>query len=205
MKACMKRSMTERSFTWRGCFRERAMVSRDPAAIGGDSPTDPATRRRAGGAGARRLSSSRALLPRVGLAGAKKLLGRGPPVDLGLRPARLFQRLGAELRRHDLLELELLLGGQREQLVGRLLRVQAAFRTLASGNDRSQRFGVVADILDDLRLHGHGLAEAVHAGIEPGPGSAHAGIHAQRLIEVTREELADAGIELVDPEIDALR
>src|SRR3569623_1461561 len=50
---------------------------------------------------------------------------------LGLGAARRCGRLGAILRGHQVLDLELLLGGQREQLVGGLSHLQRAFGALA--------------------------------------------------------------------------
>src|SRR3546814_6335082 len=86
----------------------------------------------------------------------------------------LLDRFAPELRCHHVLELELLLGGEREELVGRLLRLERSFGTLAARDDVGERLGVGLDVLDDLRLHGHGLAECTHAGIEPRAGRSEA-------------------------------
>ncbi len=58
---------------------------------------------------------------RISLAVAQKLLGGGLRFTLGLRAPRRFHALATKLRRHQILQLKLLLGGQREQLIGRLM------------------------------------------------------------------------------------
>src|SRR3546814_19949315 len=67
------------------------------------------------------------LLGGVGAAGTEELLRRRLAVGFGLRAARLFERLGAILRGHQVLDLELLLGGERAQLVGGLPDLPRAF------------------------------------------------------------------------------
>src|SRR5690349_6126048 len=96
-----------------------------------------------------RAASARAriLLGRVGLARAEEGLGRRARLLAFLEAPRLLHRLAAELRRHQLLELKLLLGGEREQLVSRLLRLQRTFRALASRDDLGERRSVAADVL----------------------------------------------------------
>src|SRR5690606_1078976 len=76
-------------------------------------------------------------------------------------PCRL-ERLGPELRRHQVLNLELLLGGEREKLVRRLLRLQSAFSTLALVDESLQGLRIVADIFGDAALHRHRVAECGH-------------------------------------------
>src|ERR1700754_3189955 len=97
----------------------------------GEGPADSGARRRVRGAGSTPPQLVIALLARVGLAGAEELLRPGTPLGLGLCAARGFSRLGTILRRHQVLDLELLLGGQCEQLIGSLADLQAAFGTLA--------------------------------------------------------------------------
>src|SRR3546814_9717098 len=99
------------------------------------------------------------LLGGVGAAGTEELLRRRLAVGFGLRAARLFERLGAILRGHQVLDLELLLGGEREQLVGGLPDLQRAFGALTARDDGGERLRVGLDILGDLRLDGHGLLE----------------------------------------------
>ncbi len=52
------------------------------------------------------------------------------PSSSDFRIAGLVQRGGAVLRRHQALDLKLLLGGKREELVGRLDDLQIADRSL---------------------------------------------------------------------------
>ena len=88
----------------------------------------------------------------------------GLPLDL--RAFGLLDRLRAELGGHHVLDLELLLGGEREKLIGGLLRLERAFRALAARDDLGERLGVGADIVDDLALHAHRLAERRHRRVE---------------------------------------
>ena len=75
-----------------------------------------------------------------------------------MRRARSI-RIGAILRRHHVLDLELLLGGKRQQLVGRLTDLKCAFGSLAAGDDCRQRLSVRADIADDLCLNAQSMLE----------------------------------------------
>src|SRR3546814_17380238 len=97
---------------------------------------------------------------RPGLAVAEETTRRFAGFTLDLRALRTLERLLAELGRHQLLDLELLLGGKCEQLVRRLRRLQSAFGALAPVDDRFQRLGIVANILDDAALHAHRLARS---------------------------------------------
>lgn len=119
--------------------------------------------------------------------------------------ARLLDRLAAELRGHHVLELGLLLGGEREKLVGRLTDLKRAFRTLAAGDYFGERLGVALDVFDHLRLDSHRMAKRAHACIEPRAGVANAGISPQCRAEVMRKQRLKLVVELVDPKIDGLR
>src|SRR3546814_5526375 len=81
----------------------------------------------------------RGLLWRVGVAGAEELGGRVLRVGLRLHAAGLVDRIRAILRGHQRLALELLLGDEREELVGRLLCLQCPFGALAALDDPVQR------------------------------------------------------------------
>ena len=77
---------------------------------------------------------------------------------------RLGQRLGAALRCQQGLELELLLGGEREQLVGGLAAPASALRRPGEALTRLGELDRVAlHVLDDLRLDHHGLLKAHRA------------------------------------------
>src|SRR3546814_16882583 len=66
-----------------------------------------------------------------------------------LAATRRFERFGSELLRHQILELELLLGREREKLVGRLADLKRSFGALAPGDDLAECLRVVANIFDD--------------------------------------------------------
>ena len=136
-----------------------------------------------------------ALSGRVGRAGTEELRGGGAGIDLGLRAAGLLDRLGAILRGHHVLDLELLLGRQRQQLVCGLLRLQRPFGALALCNDRGQGLSIRCDILDDLRLHSHGLLIGGHGRIEATACCDHLLIGTQRRGEALREKLAELLVE----------
>src|SRR3546814_1774065 len=82
----------------------------------------------------------------VGLAVTEESGRPRPRLTRALRAPRRFERFGSELRRHQILELELLLGREREKLVGRLLRRERTFGALAFGDDLAERLGIVAPI-----------------------------------------------------------
>src|SRR3546814_3895232 len=63
-----------------------------------------------------------------------------------LRLPRGIHALGAILRGHQILDLELLLGDQREQLVGRLLGLERSLRALALRRERGERRRVGGDV-----------------------------------------------------------
>ena len=69
---------------------------------------------------------------RVGRAGSEEASGCGARVGFRLKPAGAFDRFGAIQRRHHVLELELLLCGERQQLVRRLSDLKRAFGALAA-------------------------------------------------------------------------
>src|SRR3546814_13754743 len=100
------------------------------------------------------------------LAVAEKMAGGFAGFTLDLRAFRTLERLLAELGCHQLLDLELLLGGKCEQLVRRLHRLKSAFGALATVDDRFQRLGVIADIFDDAALNAHCLANGRHLAFE---------------------------------------
>src|SRR3546814_4589165 len=72
---------------------------------------------------------------RSGVAGAEELGGRVLRGGLRLHAAGLVDRIRAILRGHQRLDLELLLGDEREELVGRLLCLQCPFGALAALDD----------------------------------------------------------------------
>src|SRR5690606_17198917 len=116
------------------------------------------------GSKGRRCPSS--VARRVGLAVAEEARRAFACFARYLAGPRLFDRVRAELCRHHRLDLELLLGGESEELVGGLLRLQRAFGGLASRDDRGERLGVVAHIVYDAVLNAHRLAERRHGAVE---------------------------------------
>src|SRR3546814_20530021 len=106
--------------------------------VGGGSQCSPATgTAHAGGLG--RSAAPRSLARGVGLAVTEESGRPRPRLTRALRAPRRFERFGSELRRHQILELELLLGREREKLVGRLLRRERTFGALAFGDDLAER------------------------------------------------------------------
>src|SRR3546814_15312912 len=89
-----------------------------------------------------RSAAPSSLTRRVGLAVAEESRRSRLRFPRALRPPRGFERLAAELCRHQVLELELLLGREGKKLVGCLLCLQAAFRTLTLGDYLTERLGV---------------------------------------------------------------
>src|SRR3546814_3173814 len=85
-----------------------------------------------------------------------------PRLARALAATRRFERFGSELRRHQILELELLLGREREKLVGRLADLKRSFGALAPGDDLAECLRVVANIFDDTTLDAHRLPEGSH-------------------------------------------
>src|SRR3546814_3145926 len=73
----------------------------------------------------------------VGLAVTEESGRPRPRLTRALRAPRRFERFGSELRRHQILELELLLGREREKLVGRLLRRERTFGALARSEEHT--------------------------------------------------------------------
>jgi hypothetical protein len=171
-----------------------------------------AGRGRGAGAAPRRTARGRGLgraaglayWGRVGRAGAEELLGRGARVASACAAGAPLDRLGAELRRHHLLDLELLLGGEREQLVGRLLRLQRAFGALALATI-SASVGILAR---PSRRSAPGRSSCAGtqaiARVERAR-AADALVARQRWSKLVREERAELLVELVDLEVDALR
>src|SRR3546814_8324932 len=89
------------------------------------------------------------------MAGTLDLRGRVARVGLRLAGRSAFDRVGAVLHGHQRLDLELLLGDEGQELVGRLLGLKRALRTLAALNDVVQRALVTGNVLDDLRSEEH--------------------------------------------------
>src|SRR3546814_2853309 len=108
----------------------------------------------------------RGLFGRVGRAGSEEASGRGASVGLGLNASSSFDRLSAILCRHHALNLELLLGRERQQLVGRLSDLEGAVGALAAGDDRRQSLCIRTDVPHDLRLDAERVAEGRPGGIE---------------------------------------
>src|SRR3569833_44406 len=100
-----------------------------------------------------RLFRGRALLRVVGAVAAKEGLELGLTVLIGLRVTGMLQRRGAILRRHKALDQKLLLGGERDQLIGRLRNRQIASGTLRGIRQLGQSGCVGLDVLDNLALH----------------------------------------------------
>src|SRR3546814_7042365 len=94
----------------------------------------------------------RGLVGRVSRSGSQESLGRGAGFRCLRGPSGLLDRLTAELCRHHVLQLELLLGRQRKQLVRGLLSLKRAFGALAARNDVGEHLRVGLDVLHDLRL-----------------------------------------------------
>src|SRR5574338_1327934 len=134
MKAARNWSMTPRLFTW-DRFRLGG-VPRGP----GDQPRG---RRRPCSAGAELVIPS--VPGAVGLARPEEPPGRRARLRFRLHPARPLDRLAAIFRGHHLLELKLLLGAEREQLVGGLLRLETSGRAFAPLRQRAQQLGVLLE------------------------------------------------------------
>src|SRR3546814_9288028 len=88
------------------------------------------------------------LFGRVGRSGTEEFRRGGARLGRLRRAARLLDARRPELRRHPVLELELLLGGKGEELVGRLLGLERSLRALAPVHNRGQGLRV-------LRSEGH--------------------------------------------------
>jgi len=93
--------------------------------------------------------------------------------DLSL--ARLFDGVGAILRRHHRLKLKLLTGDERHQLIAGLLRLQAAGGDLALRDEIGEQGAVGPDVLDDLGLNAHRLTIALQGRLEPGARAGRSG------------------------------
>src|SRR3546814_7261071 len=133
--------MTLRSST-RGTPGRNGRMSREPLAGRGGSQAIPATGTALAGELGRSAAPS-SLARGVGLAVTEESGRPRPRLTRALRAPRRFERFGSELRRHQILELELLLGREREKLVGRLLRRERTFGALAFGDDLAERLGIV--------------------------------------------------------------
>ena len=88
-------------------------------------------------------------------------------VGLGLDAARSFDCVGPVLSRHHALDLQLLLGSEREQLVCRLSDLKRAFGILTSRDDCRKGLAIGLDVADDLRLDTEGV-------LQRGPGDTEA-------------------------------
>src|SRR3990167_5021591 len=198
--------MTFRSSIWAGsCLKLKGVAGgaaqgrATPSRPGDETGSDP------GGAGGAVLACLSSLAWRVSLAVAEEAARRLACLARDLAPLRLLDRFRPELRRHHLLKLELLLGGEREKLVRGLLRLKRAFRALAARDDVGERLRVAPYVVDDAVLDPHRLAKRGHCGIEWIACASRTLIAAEPLIELLRVELAEALVELIDAEVDALR
>jgi hypothetical protein len=117
----------------------------------------------------------------------------------------LLEGIRTELRGHHLLERELLPGGDRQQLVGRLGRGKPALGVLAPVDRRSERLGIATGVGDDAGLNGHRPAKGVAARVIAGAGRLQPLVARGGRVELARVERAQPGIELRDVEVDALR
>src|SRR3546814_3826403 len=119
----------------------KMMVSREPLWPGEEEAMRPPRRgrRQAGEQGRRATPSS--LGRRVGLTVAEETRRPRSRLAGALRAPRCCERVRSELRRHQILKLELLLGGERQKLVGGLLRRERPFGALTLGDDLAQRLG----------------------------------------------------------------
>src|SRR3546814_18711963 len=75
----------------------------------------------------------------------------------------------SDLRDH-FLGLELLLGGQRDELVGGLQSLEVADRSLGLGDETRKLAAVDLDVLQHLRLHQHGMSQRVPRMLPAPPG-----------------------------------
>ena len=75
----------------------------------------------------------------------------------------------------------------------------------AARDDVGERLRVAPYVVDDAVLDPHRLAKRGHRGIELIACASHTLIAAEHLIELLRVELAEALVELIDAEVDALR
>ena len=104
-----------------------------------------------------------------------------------------------------MLDLELLLGDQREQLISGLLDLQCALRSLAAGHEAVERCLVCRDVFDHLRLDGHRLLIGGHRRRQPGTGIGDVLVVGQRRIEARRVKRLILLIEQSDVELDVRR
>ena len=155
------------------------------------------TARPAATTGLRARAAARTGLPgaRGGRTRAQKAGRDGACVLLALQASRALDRVGAVLRGHHVLQLELLLGGEREKLVGGLCRLERSFGALAARYDRRQRAGVGLDVADDAGLDLEGVAQRLTGRVEPTLRCRHPG-RGRRLSRLARKQLAEL---LVDP------
>src|SRR5690606_16047305 len=198
----MNRSMTPRSSTCAcSCCR------REGVAGAGDHWESPAPPRRdkvgPGELGGPSLPSSAGR--RIGPAVAEESPGGLACLALDLPGPRLLDRVRTELRGQQGLDLQLLLGGEREQLVGRLLRLERSFGALARGDDLGGRLGIVAYVRDDAVLDVHRLAECRHRTVKLAACPCDALVAGEASVEAVWKQLAIALVELIDAEADALR
>ena len=117
----------------------------------------------------------------------------------------LLHRIGAILRGHHRLELHLLLGCERQELVGGLPDLKRPFRLLAAGSDGIEGYSVISQGAHDLRLHPHALFMSLHGSIEPRTRIRQTPVLLQGAIEICVIEPPKLRLEAVDPKIDALR
>ena len=109
-------------------------------------------------------------------------------------------------RRHQILELELLLDAEREQLVGGLARLERADRALAARRQLGERAGIRLHILDDLRLDAHRLPvgrQSLHRAAPAPAATCWSPVSA--CAELAGKQRLELLVEPGDLELDALR
>lgn len=135
-----------------------------------------------------RAPPPRPSVPGIGGAGTEEPARGLARRFLRLRLARGVFGLGPVVGGHQRLDLHLLLGRERNELVRGLLRLQRADGALAPIDEIGEQPFVGAHILDDLRLHPHGLAKGVHGTL---PTLARGGRH---VVHTDRSIVAIGGI-----------
>src|SRR3546814_15303934 len=104
-----------------------------------------------------------------------------------------------------MLELELLLGREREKLVGRLADLKRSFGALAPGDDLAERLRVVANIFDDTALDAHRLPEGSHFIVQPLLGDRNSLVALHHLANAGRELPHKLLAQLIDADVDTFR
>src|SRR5258705_5776314 len=189
MKAARKRSMTFMSFiacqlSSMGCRGAQGAKPR-----GRRRPPLPAP-------------VGRSVAGSVGLARPEKSFGRGARFGFGLGSPRPVQPGASIFGGHHRLKLQLLLGAERQELVGRLLRLEAPGRAVTPSGKLGEECGIVADVGDDLRLHRHAVPESLHRAVELGLGAGDPLVGPKHRRSVG-EHGFELPVELADLELDA--